>query len=64
MSEPRKWPLKYRIWHFLHGIVNDIAWEFQPDGFEDEKNKHWLWRLNDWLGSKYIFWWLKNGKEF
>lgn len=59
-----KWPIKYRIWRYLHGVANTLAWRYaRPPGetkgiaLRLDKNNP-LWRLNDFFGDRYIPWYI------
>lgn len=63
MARP-KWPLKYRVWQFLHHIVNTLAWHFVPTtNYQDPKKNHWLWKLNNWVADHYTTWWATEGRK-
>lgn len=55
-----KWSLKHKIWQYLHKRVNKLAHKFVPtDNKDDPKNKHWLWRLNNWVAGHYTPWFVE-----
>lgn len=61
----RTWPLKYRLYQRAHGVANRLAWKFaNPEGeawgraLRIDRDNLW-WRLNDYFGSKYLNWWVR-----
>ena len=68
MTEPSKikWPLKYRFWNILHGIINRFAWMITNSFKVVNPKTHPVWRLNDWVANHYVPWWLeqRTGRKF
>jgi len=56
-----EWPLRIRLWHRAHLIVNWLCWhlapEAQPTG--SAAPTHWLWRLNERVADHWIGWWIE-----
>lgn len=51
---------QYKFWVKVHHILNTLAWKFVPTkNVDDPKNKHILWRLNNWAGNKWIPTWIE-----
>lgn len=61
------WTWNKRVWQFLHRVVNRLAWKLVPTKDHlDPRNKHWLWRLNNWVANHYTIWYIQEvtGKKF
>ena len=60
------WPLRYIVWKRLHEAANRLAWRYAcPPGPELGRalridDRHPLWRLNNWLASRWTRAWIEN----
>jgi hypothetical protein len=61
------WPISKRAWHWLHAQANRLAWRvgMEPGWRQGmwgsaahTRKGHWSWRLNDWLASHWVDWWM------
>jgi hypothetical protein len=58
------WPIRYRVWRWLHGLANDAVWRWaRPAGPSwgialRIDHRHPLWRLNGWLAGRWTGWWV------
>lgn len=53
--------LSQPAWRFAHLCVNNLAHKLVPTKYyDDPRNNHWIWKLNNWVGNHYIDWFIKN----
>lgn len=65
-----KWPIRYKFWHWANYVTAKLAWKYADPGGEAWgkalriDHSKFLWRLNKWVGGRWIPWWMENRKKF